>query len=288
MPIHRPEGKPRILVTGATGTVGKELVEQLESSGAKFRVFVRDPSRLATTGRFEISIGDLDDRDSLREALSGIEKIFLITAGTGQDRNVIELGSETGLRHIVKLSTQEAGWTPVKGHGVWHREREELIKSSGLDWTFLRPCMFMSTALSWAPMVKEKSLVKYPGGGGKIAPIHPSDVAAVAMHSLTESSSNKKGYELTGPEPLSFPDMTQILSAVIGKKLDYVDESDEEFSMDLRSMSLPEYVIDGLVQTFAYVRKGDFAHVTDTVETVTGKGPRSFESWCKEYAPFFK
>jgi uncharacterized protein YbjT (DUF2867 family) len=200
---------------------------------------------------------------------------------------VIDAGIGAGLQHVIKLSTQEAGWVPVKGHGFWHHEREELIKESGLSWTFLRPCMFMTTAISWAPMIKEKGVVNYPGGAGQIAPIDPWDVAAVARVAMTESGHEQKGYELTGPELLTFGDMTRILSSVLGKPIKYVEESDADFIEALLQAHLPRYVADGLASTFSYVRMGDFAHLTDSVEKVTGLRPRTFERWCQKHKADF-
>jgi uncharacterized protein YbjT (DUF2867 family) len=289
MPNHIPGEKARILVTGATGTVGKELVQQLVASGHKVRILIRDPSKMSQTNPLvEPAVGDLDKSDTLLKAMMGIEKMFLLTASTLQDKSVIEEAGKTGVHHLVKLSTQEAGWVPVKGHGYWHHEREELIKSSGLAWTFLRPCMFMSTTTSWAGTIKEKGIVKYPGGSGIIAPIDPWDVATVAASALTQQGHEAKGYELTGPESLTFWDMTQILSQVLGKPIQYVEESDADFSQDLLNAHLPQYVVDGLVETFAYIRKGEFAHLTDTVEQVTGHKPHSFEFWCKGHKDSFE
>jgi uncharacterized protein YbjT (DUF2867 family) len=278
------------LVIGATGNVGKELTEQLVSMGQHVRILVRDPSRVPDVWKsnvlVELVVGDLDEPDTLQRAMVGIKKMFLITGSTQQDRNVLDVG-RTGLNHIVKLSTQEAGWVPVKGHGFWHHEREELIKESGISWTFLRPCMFMNAALSWAPAIKEKGVVSYPGGEGKIAPIDPWDVAAVARVALTSSEHEQRGYELTGPELLTFGEMTRTLSDVLGKPIKYVEESDEDFTRDLLQAHLPKYVADGLVSTFSYVRKGDFAHVTDAVEGVTGQRSRTFRHWCLEHKAAF-
>ncbi len=280
----------KILVIGATGNVGKELVQQLIGRKLRTRILVRDPAKmpLNSDGLLETVIGDLDNVETLAGAMNGIEKMFLITGNTQQDKNVLQIGKTSGLQHIVKLSTQESGWTPVKGHGLWHHEREELIKESGIAWTFLRPCMFMNTAISWAPMIKEKGVVRYPGGAGKIAPIDPWDVAAVAATALSSRGHEGMGYELTGPELSSIRDMTQIISKVIGKQVSYVEESDTDFINDLLQARLPKYVADGLVATFGFVRAGDFAHTTNAVESVTGSKPRTFEHWCLENKAAFE
>src|SRR6185312_14475703 len=116
--------------------------------------------------------------------------------------------------HIVKLSTQEAGWDPVEGHGHWHKEREELIRQSGLQWTFLRPSMFMNFTLSWIPAIRAENAIYWAGGNGNLGAVHPWDVAAVAKAALTSPGHENKAYELTGPELLNFSEMASVLSEV--------------------------------------------------------------------------
>ncbi len=289
LPAQTQGEKARVLVTGATGNVGRELVQQLVASGNNVRILVRDPSKSPQPKNLiEVSVGDLDKPDTLLKAMSGIESIFLLTGNTQQDRNVIGIGKQTGLHHIVKLSTYEAGLVPVRGHGVWHREREELIEASGLAWTFLRPSMFMNTVLSWTGTIKQEGVVRFSGGAGKLAPVDPWDAAVVALTALTRPGHERQSYTLTGPELLSFPEMTQILASVIGKPIRYVEESDEDFAKEMLKANLPKYVVDGLVDTMKFLARGDFAHITDSVEKVTGRKPRTFEFWCKEHKSEFE
>ena len=180
-----------ILVTGATGTVGKEVVRQLLDRGQPVRVFTRDKTKANHLGnRVEYAIGDLDKPDTLEAAMRGVERVFLLTSRTQQDQNAIDAAKRVGVRHIVKLSTIEAGREPMIGHGKYHREREELIRASGLAWTFLRPTMFMSTALTWGETIKQQAQVYYPGGAGQVGAIDPWDIADVVAFALTAPSHN--------------------------------------------------------------------------------------------------
>ncbi len=129
-----------ILVIGATGTVGTELVAQLTREGYRVRALTRYPQKAAKfRDNVEVVIGDLDSQESLITAMQGVDRLFLITASTQQDKNVLTAAKQIGARHVVKISTQEAGWNPVEGHGHWHKEREELN-------SFLRPDLDLFTA----------------------------------------------------------------------------------------------------------------------------------------------
>jgi len=213
--------------------------------------------------------------------------MFLLTSRTQQDADVLAAAKNAGVRHIVKLSTQEAGWVPVEGHGFWHREREELIQASGLAWTFLRPTMFMNTALQWAATVKSQHAVYFPIGAGRLAPVDPADVAAVAAVALTAAGHEGQGYELTGGQLMDAADMVATLSGVLGKPISYVDIPEDTARQQMRHAGLPDYVTDGLLETFRMVRAGRFAYTTDTVRHVTGQPPRTFRQWCEQHRAAF-
>lgn len=278
-----------ILVVGATGTVGTLLVEQLLADSASVRVLTRKPEKADRfRQRAEIAIGDLDKPDSLRPAIAGVSKMFLITSKTQQDRDVLAIAKEAGVSHIVKLSTQEAGWVPVEGHGHWHKEREDLIQASGVNWTFLRPTMFMSYALSWIPSIKDGGQVLCAGGDGKLAPIDPWDVAAVAKEALTAAGHENKGYELTGPTLVGFRDMVSTLAKVTSRTIERVEISESEQAAAFLKMGAPQYVADGLAETFSLIRAGRFCYLSPDVRNVTGREPRSFEDWAQRHASYFQ
>ncbi len=194
----------------------------------------------------------------------------------------------TGVRHIVKLSTIEAGREPMIGHGKFHREREELIRASGLAWTFLRPTMFMSTALDWADTIKHQDRVIFPGGEGQVGAVDPWDIAAVAAAALTAEGHESQEYALTGPELLSMGEMTRIIGQQLGRPIQYLDMPDAAAGEMLRKAGLPEYVVEGLVGAFAALRTGWAAYLTETVEQVTGCKPRRFEVWCQAHLTAFQ
>jgi uncharacterized protein YbjT (DUF2867 family) len=278
-----------ILITGATGNVGKELTRQLLEAGEQVRIFTRDPRKVpALKGQVEIIAGDLDQPQTIQAALKGVEQIFLVTASTAQDANVLQAAKAGDTRLVVKLSTFEAVDPGMIKHVRWHHEREQLIRASGLAWTFLRPTMFMSTALDWAPSIRREGVLRFPGGEGKVPAVDPADVAAVAAVALTNSGHEGQAYALTGPEALNFGQMAEILSNVLGKSIRYVDIPEEQAGEMMRQDGLPDYVIEGLLGTFEVLRSGRLAATTGDVEKVTGRPARSFEAWCRKHVDAFQ
>jgi uncharacterized protein YbjT (DUF2867 family) len=278
-----------ILVTGATGTVGGELVQQLADQAETVRVFMRDPGKADRfNGRAQIAVGDLDEPESVDAALHGVRSIFLVTGRTEQDATVLEAAARRGVEHIVKLSTLEASDDSMSDHVRWHRRREQLIEASGLAWTFLRPTMFMSTALDWAGSIRARGCVEYPGGEGRVPPVDPFDVAAVAAVALTRAGHEGQAYALTGPEALTMGEMTRILSEALDMPIRYVDVPEAEFALQLREQGLPDYVADGLVGVFSAIRAGKLADVSDEVMRVTGRPARTFEAWCRNHRDAFR
>ena len=277
-----------ILVIGATGTIGTELVAQLTQGNEKVRLLTRNLQKAAKFGdKIEVVIGDLDNPQSLIPAMENVEQFFLITSSRQQDVNALVAAKEAGVKHVVKISTQEAGWIPVEGHGHWHKEREELIRASGLTWTFLRPCMFMNFALSWAQSIRQDGAIHSAGGNGKLGAIDPWDVAAVAKAALTTGGHENVAYELTGPELLSFGDMAAVLAKVINRPIRHVEISGAEQGEIFAKMGAPKYTVDGLVETYSLVHSGRFAYLTNDVEKVTGRKPRSFEIWARQNVAAF-
>ncbi len=278
-----------ILITGATGHIGKELIPLLLESGQPLRVFVRDERKVAHLDpHIERVAGDLNDPASLISAMQGVDQIFLVTFETRQDVHVLAAAKGAGVQHIVKLSTLEAAHPNIK-IGQWHAEREELIRASGLDWTFLRPGMFMSNTIDWwSDSIKGQGAVYFPGGKGKVAPVDPADVAAVAALALTHSGHSRQAYELTGPELLTMREMVQIISRTLAKPLQYTDIPPIAARLWMLKSGMDKTLVNALMEMLASLRKNQGAICTETVRQVTGREPRSFEAWCKNHIGAFQ
>ncbi len=279
-----------ILVTGATGHIGRELVPLLLESGQPIRVFTREARKVAHLDAcVERTVGDFDQPETLRAAVKGVESLFLVTYETRQDANVIEAARKAGARQIVKLSTLEASEHKIQV-GKWHYEREELIRRSGIDWTFLRPGMFMSNSVDWwAESIKGQGSVFFPGGKkGKVAPIDPRDVAKVAALALTQPGHNGQVYELTGSELLTIGEMVQVISRALGKPIQYMDIPPVAAKLFMLKSGMDKVLVKALMEMLASLRRNEGALVTDTFPRLTGQPPRTFEAWCRAHAQAFQ
>jgi Predicted nucleoside-diphosphate-sugar epimerases len=279
-----------ILITGATGHIGKELIPLLLETKQPLRLLIRDEKKVAQLNpRVERRIGDLNDSVSLVSAMQDVKKVFLVTFEMQHDINVIEAAKRAGVQQIVKLSTLEATEHKIKV-GKWHYEREELIRASGLDWTFLRPGMFMSNSIEWwAESIKRQGSVFFPGGKkGKVAPVDPRDVARVAALALTQSGHSKQDYELTGSELFTIGEMVQVISHVLGKPIQYVDIPPLAAKLFMLKSGMDKDLVNALMEMLASLRRNQGATVTDTVQRVTGSPPRTFEAWCCEHIQAFQ
>ena len=271
-----------ILVSGATGNVGKELIPSLLKKGAQVRILVRDPKKAANLGdQVEVAIGDLDQPETILPAMQGVEKLYFVTPVTQQVTNLLKAAKQAGVQYVVKQSTIEADRS--LGPGKWHREHEEQIKSMGFTWTFIRPTMFMSNTIEWwGATIKSQNAVYFPGGKGKVPPVDPRDVASVACGVLTQSGHEGKIYEVTGPEAKTIGEMVEILAKALDKPLRYVNVPAFLAAIWLRRFGISRELVKGLMETLGALRRNEYAYVTDTVERVGGVKHRTFEAWCRE------
>ena len=219
-----------ILVTGATGTVGREVVIQLLAAGEQVRGMTRNPSTAKLDARVELVKGDFAAPDTLAKAVDGVERVFSLTFGpqTGtHERDLAGLAKKAGVRHIVKLSAMGGDGETKNAIRKWHEQGEEAIKATGISWTVVRPGGFMSNALHWRETVRTQGKVFSNYGDGKLPSVHPRDIAAVAVRALTSDGHERKTYHLTGPEALSVGEQVDILSEVLGRRIEYVPITDD-------------------------------------------------------------
>jgi uncharacterized protein YbjT (DUF2867 family) len=282
-----------ILLTGATGNIGTELVKLLVANGVSLRVVSRDEKKVAQLdSRIERIIGDLHEAPVVQRALQGIDKLFMIPVlfdpDHEADRLLINQARRAGVGHIVLVSSGAVRLGAKNPIGALHREKEVLIEETGIPWTFLRPGGFMSNAVRfWADTIKSQAKVFNPTGDGKTAPISPYDIAAVAAVALTNTGHEGKLYDLTGPELLSTPDQVRILSKVVGKPIQCIDIPVEVAAEGMSSNGVPEALVEGMSHLWMLVRNNEYAFQTNEVEHLVGKPAETFETWCHEHRSAF-
>jgi uncharacterized protein YbjT (DUF2867 family) len=280
-----------ILVTGATGNVGREVVAQLLAAGEKVRALTRNPLRAKLDSRVEVVRGDFEDSSSLENAVRSVDRIFSLTVGprTGlHEENLAQAAKAAGVRHIVKLSAMGGGGQTKNDIRKWHDEGEQAYREAGIPLTVLYPGAFMCNALHWRETIRATGKVFSNYGEGKLPPVHPRDIAAVAVRALTTPGHEGKSYTLTGPEALSVGEQVKILANAVGKPIDYVPVSDEAIRAAMEKAALPAPLINALLPFAAFIRSGRAAAVFPTVQQVTGRQPFTFSDWARENAAAFR
>jgi uncharacterized protein YbjT (DUF2867 family) len=265
------------LITGATGTVGARVTQRLLERGERPRVFVRDAQKaLALFGRrVVVHVGDLAD---LSAALDGVDGVFLLNSGADlhvRDRAAASAAKARGVRHVVKLSTLDAR-TGV-GTGPWHARGEAAVRESGVAFTFIQSAGFMTNALSWCDDIRRYGVLRTSTGEGKIAFIHPDDIADVAVAALTSRAHDGESLVITGPRALSYREM----AARLGAEVEAISDEEARPGGDAA-------FADALVGIWRAVREGRLATVTDEVQRVLGRAPKSFDLWVEENAEAFR
>ncbi|TKJ36864.1 NAD(P)-dependent oxidoreductase [candidate division LCP-89 bacterium B3_LCP] len=283
-----------ILVTGATGRIGREVVKQLAVSGFPMRAMVRDDRKaeLLKDHAHEIVVADFSVEDSMRNALDGIESVFLSSPSHPRqvewEANVVRAAKKEGIRHIVKISTLGAKPEADLSMSRWHGESEKMITESGIPYTFLRCHNFMQNLFGLIPEVISDSTIRLPVGSGKVAMIDARDVAAAAVATLTETGHENKIYRLTGGEALSFYEIAEAISNVIGKEVTYRDICSEDARKEMLKRGVADWLVDDLIRLYDQFRDGKGARVWDDFYRITGRQPIIFQRFVSDYTHRFK
>jgi len=280
-----------ILVTGATGTVGREVVTQLLAAGQKVRAMTRNPAKAKLDARVDVVRGDFEDLASLDEAVPGVDRVFSLSFGPQiglHEKNLAHAAKAAGVRHIVKLSAMGGDGETKNDIRKWHDEGEQAIREAGIPLTVLHPGAFMSNALHWRETIRATGKVFSNYGDGKLPPVHPRDIAAVAVRALTSEGHEGKSYTITGPEALTVADQVKILANAIGKPIEYVPVPDEAIRAGMEKAGLPSPLINALLPFGEFIRSGKAAKVFHTVEEVTRRQPFTFSDWARENAAAFR
>ena len=288
--VRDKSGRSVILVTGATGNVGRHVVSQLLHTGVAVRALARDPASAGLPDGVDVVHGDLSAPGTLDACLKGVDAVFLLWPALAADLapaalNVIRKHA----RRIVFLSSLgirddlEQQPDPIN---AFHAHIERLIEQSGLEWTFLRPGGFATNTLWWAPQIRADGVVRWAYGACARASIHERDIAAVAVRVLTGDGHGGAKYLLTGPQTLTQVEQVQIIGEVISRPLRFEEISPEAMRSQMLAR-IPPAVVDGALTYWARLVTEPEV-VSPTVEEVTGAPARSFSDWVSDHARDFR
>jgi uncharacterized protein YbjT (DUF2867 family) len=290
----------RVLVIGATGNIGRQVVSQLLATNVSVRALVRNPDSASLPAAVEMVRGDLTTPATLDRPQDDLDAVFLVWVAPRTVVAAAVARIAERVPRIVFLSSphrtahpffQQPGWRPgermANPFAKLQAEIERLIEASGAQWTFLRPGMFAAnTLLWWAPQIRAGNVVRWPNAAAPTAPIHELDIAAVAARALCEEGHGGEDCVLTGPQSLSLFEQVSTIGEAIGRPLRFQEISPEEARLELAAV-MPPPVVGMLLNAFA-AGIGQPAFVTSTVADVTGRPARTFRDWVIDNAAEFR
>jgi uncharacterized protein YbjT (DUF2867 family) len=275
-----------ILVTGATGNAGGELVRVLVDAGHKVRALVRSPQQGILPEGVEQVTGDLNRPETLSAALNGVQGVFLLSGYQNMPGLLAQM-RRAGVERVVLLSGSSAPTGDMSNAITRYMVRSEIaVRESGVPWTILQPNSFMSNALRWVPQLRAGNVVRAPFPTVPVAAIDPFDIAQVAAKALLSREHEGKSYRLSGPESQLPEEHVAILGRVLGRELRFEGLSDAEARAEM-SATMPAEYVDAFFSFFAE-GKLDESRVLPTVEEITGQRPRTFEQWARLHADAFR
>ena len=282
-----------ILITGGTGTAGREISKALERMGVRYRSLVRNRAKAAGSASPNVDLveADLSRPETLESALDGVEKALLLTAlspeAAQQERNFIRAAKRAGVRYVVKFSAYGASLQAPFFFGRQHGEGERELEDSGLPFTMLRPNGFFQNLLGNAGSIQARSALHAPAGVMKFSAVDVRDIAAVAAHVLTEPGHEWQRYTITGPEALSHAEIAERFSQVLGRTIRFVDVPEEAARQWMLGVGMEAWQVDKVLDLYRYYKSGAAAEVTSNVECVGRKAPIAFQQFVRDHAAVF-
>ncbi|HEU4401855.1 MAG TPA: SDR family oxidoreductase [Candidatus Polarisedimenticolia bacterium] len=283
-----------ILVTGASGNIGGELVKRLTDAKVRFRAgyHSKDKADAAKRAGVEAVLIDFTRPATLRPGLEEVQSLFLISGNhpsqTELEINVVHEAKKAGVRHLVKTSVWGAEGAAFSFARI-HRPVEKEIEASGIAYTFLRPNGFMQNFVNFlAGTIRAQGAFYLPARQARVSHIDVRDIAGVAARVLVESGHEGKAYDLSGPEALTYDQIAEKLSAVLDRKIVYVDLPDAEFKKSMIGAGAPPAYADAMIDLVHYYIAGQASRVTPAVRQITGKDPIAFDQFAREFARAFR
>ncbi len=282
-----------ILITGATGNIGSQVIKLLVHEHVPMRALVRDVQRASTlkANGIELVQGEFEKPETLEAALAGVERAFLLLPSSPvqvqQQCAFVDAARRAGVRHIVKLSGAGASEDNPQQFARWHWQVEQYIRQSGLAFTFIQPIYFMQNFLGkdTAEMIAQQQRFVVPVKADfKFNMVDARDIAAVVAKTLSEPGHEGQTYVLTGPELLSSREQAEKFSQALGHLITFVELAPATFKHILLGAGQPQWLAEGVIELFENLD----TYVTDTVERVAKKEPITFEQFIRDHLRAFQ
>lgn len=274
----------RVVVTGATGTVGRKVIDRLLTRGVDTRGITRTPEAARLPNGVEVLPGDLDRPETLTNALANADRMYLFPAPETA-RQVVTMAKQAGIRRIVVLSGATAA-DETKQTGEEFRTVERAVEESGLEWTHLRPGMFAGNTREWADSIRDEGLARVVYGEVAEPPIHEEDIADVAVEALLGNNHHGARYSLSGPESLNKFEQVRAIGRAIGREIRIEELSPEQWR-EAKAPYVSAEVIDWRLDYWAKALERP-VQVFPTVEQVTGGRARGFAEWAASHTEDFR
>jgi len=281
-----------ILLTGATGKIGAETAKQLVGKGAPVRALVRDAAKAAPleAAGVELAVGNIADAAAVRQALTGVRQAFLLLPNGEQqeasEKQFTDLCRAAGVGHLVKMSSMEAVPTAQTPIPRAHWAVEEYIRASGLAWTMVKPNFFMQNLLASAKSIREQGLFSLPMGDGTTGMADARDIGAVCAEVLTGQGHAGQSYEITGPEVLTFHQVAERFTMVLGRPIRYVPMPMAQFRERMTGVLKPWH-LNAVCELFQEIADIGLDHTTGTFRRLMGRDPISLDRFIRDHAAAF-
>lgn len=283
-----------ILILGATGNTGSEVVRQLKQSAVSFGVMARniDAADKLELTQEQVRIATFDDVEAMTQAMSGVKKIYVAMPAHPDNvkwiENVVSAAKAAGIEQLVKLSgmgaTADSGSEIIRTHVV----TDDIVKASGINYTIVQPNSFFQNLYGSLATINSMGKIFLPLADAKQSVIDIRDVAAVVVTALTKPGHDNQTYLISGPQALTFAEQAEILSKAANKQIEYVAVSQQAAESAMKDAGMDEWSAEKLAEIMAWFGEGHYTTITDTVEQVTGNKPRTFAAFATEFAANIK
>ena len=282
-----------ILITGASGSVGKAVLQEASRKGSKFRAMFRSKHEAAKApAGCEPVLADYSDKQSLRNALEGVTSIYVVCSPIPQlvelEGNVLDACKESGVEHVVLNSALGAGDFP-KSFPSWHRKVEDKLKATGMSYTILRPNGFLQNIVAFnAPSIRAQGVFYAAMGDAKVSYLDIGDIAVVAVKALQGGAHSGKTYELNGPEAISNHELAKRISRITGRAVNYVDIPETAQREAMLALGMPEWQVTALLELQQYYKQGGGAKTDGLLQSLIERPPVSLDQYLMVNAAEFR